>query len=128
MKFAHRLAYYFGGFSLGIILLIFFLSGKRTSCDYGPNARTTKNISKKQKQYTETAETAMAEYQIDTIIVNDLIRYGTVDFSKSDTKSKPCKTYHVENSYKNQEFKLIVRNCDSTATVESITLLKTKSQ
>ncbi|MEZ4855949.1 MAG: hypothetical protein R2812_05690 [Gelidibacter sp.] len=128
MKFIHRLAYYFGGFSLGIILLIFFLSGKKTSCDYGPNARTTKNISKKHKQYSENAEVAMAEYHLDSTIVNDLIRYGTIDFSKSDTQSKPCKTYHVENSFKTQDFKLIVRNCDSVATIQSITLLKHKTQ
>ena len=47
MKFIHRLGYYLGGFSIGLILLAFFLQGKKTSCDYGPNARTTKNIANK---------------------------------------------------------------------------------
>ena len=47
MKFIHRLGYYLGGFSIGLIFLAFFLSGKRASCDYGPDARVLKNIGQK---------------------------------------------------------------------------------
>ena len=47
MKFIHRLGFYLGGFSIGLIFLAFFLSGKKTSCAYGPNARVLKNISTK---------------------------------------------------------------------------------
>ena len=44
MSFAKRLFYYLGGFALGTVILLFFLSGKRTSCDYGPNDRTLKHL------------------------------------------------------------------------------------
>ena len=52
MKFIHRLGYYLGGFSIGLIFLAFFLSGKRASCSYGPDARVLKNISTKQLIYS----------------------------------------------------------------------------
>lgn len=120
MKFIHRLGYYFGGFAIGLIILAFFLSGKKTSCSYSPNARTTKNISQKQKHYSDNALSNMRSYQLDTTVVSDMIKYGSVNFSKSNTEPEDCKTYIIENSYKNQEFSLQIKNCDSIATIESI--------
>ena len=120
MKFIHRVGYYLGGFSIGLIILAFFLSGKKTSCAYSPNARTTKSISQKPKSYSEEALSAMRSFEMDTTIVSDLIQYGSVNFSESDTKSEDCKTYILKNSYKDQEFRLQIKNCDSLATIESI--------
>ena len=120
MKFIHRLAYYLGGFSIGLIILAFFLSGKKTSCDYSPNSRTTKNISQKRKSYSEDALATMRSFEMDTTIVSDMIRHGSVNFSESNTKTEDCKTYIIENSYRDQKFKLQIKNCDSLATVESI--------
>ncbi len=124
MKFIHRLGYYLGGFSIGLIILAFFLSGKKTSCDYGPNARTTKNLWQKEKIYSEEALASMRTFQMDTTMVSNMIRYGTVNFSESDTKNETCKTYILENSFKEQNFKLQIKNCDSFATIESIEPLK----
>lgn len=120
MKFIHRVGYYLGGFSIGLIILAFFLSGKKTSCDYSPNSRTTKNISLKHKSYSEQALSTMQTFEMDTTVVSDMIRYGSVNFSESDTKTEACKTYILENSYKEQEFKLRIKNCDSLAIIESI--------
>ena len=55
MKFTQRLGYYLGGFAIGLVILMFFLNGKDASCDYGPNARTVKNISSKPINYSEAA-------------------------------------------------------------------------
>ena len=120
MKFIHRLGYYLGGFSIGLILLAFFLQGKKTSCDYGPNARTTKNIANKKKHYSGEAQLIMQKHQLDTLTISNIIRYGNVDFSNSDTKSEGCKVYLIENTYKDQEVILSVENCDSIATVKTI--------
>lgn len=120
MKFIHRVGYYLGGFSIGLIILFFFLSGKKTSCAYSPNARTTKNISLKKKNYAEDAVFAMRSFELDTIVVSDMIKHGSVNFSESDTKNDTCKTYIITNSYKEQKFKMQVKNCDSLVTIESI--------
>ncbi|RKE95316.1 hypothetical protein [Ichthyenterobacterium magnum] len=120
MKFIHRVGYYLGGFSIGLVLLAFFLSGKKTSCDYSPNARTVKNISIKKRFYSEAATKTMKTFNLDTLAISKLIKTGNVNFSESDTKSEGCKTYLIENKIDNKDIKLLIKNCDSIATINSI--------
>ncbi|NRB58877.1 MAG: hypothetical protein HRU50_02930 [Winogradskyella sp.] len=120
MKFTQRLAYYLGGFSIGLIILMFFLNGKEASCDYSPNARTTKNISSKPILYTDKTSKFVDENDLDSVAIVNLIKYGNVDFSRSNTNLDSCKIYVVENSYKSQNLELKLRNCDSTATLIDI--------
>ena len=120
MKLIQRIGYYLGGFSLGLILLAFFLSGKKTSCDYGPNARTLKNIGLKKQAYSETALAEMRNYSIDSTEVSKLISSGNVNFSQSDTKLDSCNVYVIENEWKDKEVELSVKNCDSVATLERL--------
>ena len=122
MKLIHRIGYYLGGFSLGLILLAFFLSGKKTSCDYSPNARTIKNINIKKHEYSEAAENAMKTYRLDTLDVFNLIRTGSVNFSESDTKSEGCKMYLIENELEDKDVELRIMNCDSIATIETLVI------
>ena len=119
MKFIHRLGFYLGGFAIGLVLLMFFLNGKDASCDYGPSARTTKNIASKKIIYTSEVSSVLANRNIDSTIVRQLIKFGNVDFSESDIKTIPCKIYHIENSYKEIDVILKVENCDSIAKIIS---------
>ena len=109
-----------GGFSIGLILLAFFSSGKKTSCAYGPNARTIKNISIKERFYSEDTQRAMQNYSLDTLAVSELIKTSNVNFSESDTKADSCKVYLLENEIDDKDVELWVKNCDSSATVQSI--------
>lgn len=124
MKFIQRVGYYLGGFSIGLIILAFFLQGKKTSCDYGPNARTTKNIADKNKLYSDEVKRIMNIYEIDTLTISNLVRFGDVDFSKSNTKLEDCKTYHINNTFKEHKVELFVKNCDSMVIIENITVKK----
>ena len=120
MKFIHRLGYYLGGFAIGLIILMFFLNGKDASCDYGPNARTVKSISSKPLSYSESASIFIQKNTLDSLTVVNLIKYGTVDFSKSNIDLDSCKIYLIENSYKEQEMELKIENCDSLAKIIEI--------
>ncbi|OUS02941.1 hypothetical protein A9Q86_02520 [Flavobacteriales bacterium 33_180_T64] len=120
MKLIHRIGYYLGGFSIGLVLLAFFLGGKKTSCDYGPNARTIKNISIKKHLYSDSTENAMKTYGLDSLTISNLIKTGSVNFSESDTKSEGCKIYLIENELDDKEVELRVKNCDSIATIQSV--------
>jgi len=124
MKFVHRLGYYLGGFAIGIVLLMFFLNGKDASCDYSPNARTVKNISSKPIIYSEDASTFINNHQLDSTNIINLIKYGSVDFSKSKIKINSCKVYYIENSYKERNMELFIKNCDSVATLLKIDYVK----
>jgi hypothetical protein len=123
MKFTQRLAYYLGGFALGLIILMFFLNGKDASCSYSPNARTIKNISTKTILYSDTASSFIKNHQLDSITIINLIKFGSVDFSKSKTKLDSCNVYLIENSFKERDMELTIKNCDSLATLLKIDYL-----
>ena len=120
MKFIHRLGYYLGGFSIGLIILAFFLSGKKTSCSYSPNARVLKNIRVKERVYSESALENLALYELDTTQVSNLLSSGNVDFGRSNTELYSCKTYMITGEASEKSLELLVENCDSIATVLEI--------
>lgn len=124
MKFIHRLGFYLGGFSLGLIILAFFLSGKKTSCDYSPNARVLKNIRIKERAYTEEALEQLKLYQVDTAEVSTILQKGDVDFSRSNTDLDSCKTYWITGRSKIHNLELLFENCDSLATLQKIEITK----
>ena len=120
MKLIHRIGYYLGGFAIGLVILAFFLGGKKVSCSYGPNARTIKNIGIKKHIYSEEVQTAMLNFNLDTLAITDLIKTGDVNFSESETRVEGCKTYIIENILKEQDVEIRIKNCDSTATIQSL--------
>ena len=122
MKFIHRLGYYLGGFSIGLIVLAFFLSGKKASCDYGPNARTIKNISSKKIRYSENTKFFIITYRLDSMKVSNLIKTGDIDFSKSQTHLDSCNIYTIESKLDSEDVILMVENCKEVATIHSLRL------
>ncbi|HLV13862.1 MAG TPA: hypothetical protein VKY41_01685 [Xanthomarina sp.] len=120
MKLLHRIGYYLGGFSIGLVLLAFFLNGKKVSCDYGPEARVLKNINLKDIVFSENIESAILNKKIDSIEVRELLKFGDVNFSKSETRKEPCGIYAVEGKINKIEVVLTVENCDSIATIQDI--------
>ena len=119
MKLIQRIGYYLGGFSLGLILLAFFLNGKKVSCSYGPDARVLKNIKSKNIIYSERALNEMANYNIDSSYINHALLKGDINFDsdKSNPRKEPCGVYYVEDSFKEKEIAFAVENCDSIATI-----------
>ncbi|EZH75455.1 hypothetical protein ATO12_01360 [Aquimarina atlantica] len=123
MKLAQRLFYYLGGFAIGLILLFFFLGGKKASCDYGPSARVLKNIRIKKKAFSEQASSNMMKYEIDTADVSFLLTNGDVIFSKSNTKLDSCKTYFIEGTVKEKNVNMLIENCDSIAKINVLDVI-----
>lgn len=124
MKFIHRLGYYLSGFVVGIIMLMFFLGGKKTSCDWGLDARVLKNIRNKERIVSKDALLFFEAQQIDTSYISYILKAGDVNFKESDIEAKPCKIYQVEGKVNKQELGLIFENCDSTAVLKRVFNLK----
>lgn len=122
MKFIHRLGYYLGGFSIGLIFLAFFLSGKRASCDYGPDARVIKNIGLKQLYYSDDVKSLIASNEIDSTTIALVLRKGDVNFSESNTKLETCKLYVMEKTVEEKDIAITVENCETIATVKSVVI------
>lgn len=116
MRLIQRIGYYLGGFSIGLIVLAFFFSGKKTSCAYGPEARVLKNINSKPLKFRIENST----FLIDTSAVKEALKKGNIDFSKSETRREPCGMYFIEGEIDNERFELSVENCDSVAKIIAI--------
>ncbi|WP_029034906.1 DUF4258 domain-containing protein [Salinimicrobium terrae] len=120
MKFIHRLGYYLGGFAIGLVILAFFLSGKKTSCAYGIDARVLKNIRIKERAYSKEAIAQMQEQMIDTAAISTVLRNGDIDFSRSKTDLDSCKVYMVTGDTDSGDLEMLFENCDSIATLQKI--------
>ncbi|MBB1489759.1 DUF4258 domain-containing protein [Oceanospirillum sp. D5] len=104
---------------MGLIILAFFLSGKKTSCAYGPEARVLKNINSKSKEFSnEVLE------QFDANTIKELLKTGDVNFSKSTPRQKPCGIYLIESSLNDKTIEITVENCDSLVKVNNLSFRK----
>ena len=108
MSFLKRIYYFSTGLIIGIVFLFFIFNGKRSSCNYGPNARVIDNIISKE---------LVLKYQTDSIADDELyglIYKGRVRFNKSDITNEPCPLYFVESG----DLSLLIENCIKQALVE----------
>jgi hypothetical protein len=119
VKLIQRFGYYLGGFSIGIVLLAFFLNGKKVSCDYGPEARVLKNINSKILVYDASVLSALQNRQLDTIGAREVILNGDITIN-SDSRKKPCGLYKIEGLISEQLVSFTIENCDSMAIVKDV--------
>ena len=111
MNFINRLTYFSGGFIIGLLFLMFFLSGKRTSCSYLPDARVKKDILKKSIIFKNHNS------KKDSLVILNTISQGKVDFSKSNTSLEDCKEYYFEDEDKTKKIWVIIKNCKNIAEI-----------
>ena len=117
MKILYRLGYYLAGFSVGLIFLAFILNGKKTSCNYTPNARVIDNLL--QKEVVISEEIRGLNPKLTKEQIKEMIRKGTVNFSKSDTRKDSCRLYHVDLN-KEKTASIEVENCAHTIRITSL--------
>ncbi|MDT0554889.1 hypothetical protein [Patiriisocius hiemis] len=115
MKLIHRLAYYLGGFVIGLIILFFFLGGKDASCDYSPNARTLKNIRLKKREFNPKTLQTLQSKGLDTAAISSILNNGNVLFSESNRDLDSCKQYVIEGEIKETLLKITMENCAEVA-------------
>lgn len=124
MKLIHRLGYYGLGLFFGIVILIFFLGGKKVSCDYSPNARVLKNIKTKNRNFSKSSLFFFQKNNLDTNLVSDILEHGDVDFGKSNTGAEPCSIYFITGQKESEIIELEIENCDSLATIKTARIKK----
>lgn len=120
MAFLKRLGWYLVGLSIGLIFLVFILKKKTGEggldfC-YLPNCRVLKDMRSKPITFSES----LPEQYRDTMMIKAFLKDGDVDFGKSDTKSKPCKTYVISNEHEGVELELTAKNCEEEVLVEGV--------
>ena len=122
MRLKYRLVYFSGGFILGLLLVFFILNKKNTSCAYGLDARTLKNIRLKERAFSDNTLQFLMENKMDTSAISFLLVNGDVNFSESNTKLDSCKQYVIKGKFQEKNLKVRIENCEKVATVITATL------
>ena len=121
MTFKQRLPYFLVGLIIGIIVVIFVWGKKNTSFDYGPNARVLKNIRTKERVFSEDSKQMIANGQIDTAQISQILRNGKADMWNK-LKIDDCIQYDIQGKSTLKNIVLSVKNCESTAYIVAISI------
>lgn len=122
MHILKRIGFYLGGFSIGLILLAFFFSGKKTSCAYFPQERVLKNLRVKPYNLTPEAAQSLAAMQLDTVTINRLLKIGDVDFGESVPRREPCGYFVITGQDEaGNDLMMELDNCKEAVSIVSLT-------
>ena len=122
MKLINRLIYFFVGLSIGLIFLAFLFQKKKTKFNYLPNSRVINDISSKSFHYSPALLTAIAKNKITTSRVQKIVKFGEVNFSKSNTKLDSCNIYIIETKIDQINYSVELENCKNEVKIISYTL------
>jgi hypothetical protein len=122
MSFIHRFSYFLVGAILGSIVVYFIWGKKKTTFCWLPNCRTLKDFRIKKRAFAPPVQKLVNNKELDTAAITDAYLNGTVDFSRSNTKLKTCKTYIVESNYNKKTYEFLVENCDSIALIKNVVI------
>ena len=121
MKFTYRFAYYLIGLLMGLFVVAAIFSGKDTRCNYFPNARVLKDLRNKPFVYSDKASQILNEKWVDTADIKNTLKFGDVDFDKSNLPLEKGKLYTIYGkTAKNQEITVEVINYSDKAVLRDI--------
>ena len=111
MKLSNRLIYFMGGFLIGILILTFIWDKKNTKFPYLPDARVLNDVNSKNVHYSQKLHSAFAKNIITASQIQDILKNGDVNFSKSNTKLDSCNVYIIEKIIKTKNYSVSLENC-----------------
>ena len=115
-----RFTLYGIGFAIGIVLVFFFVGGKKASCNWLPNDRILNIISQKKITFSEEVNNKLSSTETDSLDIMQLLKRGDIDFSKSQVKNEPCRNYWIEGLVDQNNLVITVEICDSIAMVKTL--------
>ena len=121
MKFTYRFAYYLIVLLMGLFVVAAIFSGKDTRCNYFPNARVLNDLRNKPFVYSDKASQILNEKWVDTADIKNTLKFGDVDFDKSNLPLEKGKLYTIYGkTAKNQEITVEVINYSNKAVLRDI--------
>jgi len=115
-----RFALYGFGFFIGIIIVFFFLGGKKASCNWLPNDRMLNIIQQKHISFSPQVKNQLTSTDVDSLDIMQILIDGDIDFSKSQVKNEPCRNYWIQGSLEQNNLVITVELCDSIALVSTL--------
>lgn len=120
MDIKRRFSFFGLGFFMGIIALLFFLNGKKASCNYFPNARMLEILRNKHRFYSDEVQKLIDNKQLDSTDIALFLNHGDIDFSKSKPRQEPCRYYWIDGFIKKDTAAIYVETCDSITTIQHV--------
>ena len=117
-----RFALYGFGFFIGLVLVFFFLGGKKASCNWLPNDRILNIIAQKKISFGDLVKESIASGEADSLEIMQVLQHGDIDFSKSRVKNEPCRNYLIAQDQDQKELIVTVEVCDSVAIVQTLSI------
>tara|TARA_B100000768_G_scaffold74659_1_gene71451 strand:+ start:786 stop:1157 length:372 start_codon:yes stop_codon:yes gene_type:complete len=117
MRLSNRLIYFMGGFLIGVFILFFIWDKKNTKFPYLPEARVLNDINSKKIHYSQKLHIAFAKNIITASEVQNILKNGDVNFSKSNTKIDSCKIYIIEKVLDKKNYLISLENCNNEVKV-----------
>ena len=115
-----RILYYLVGVAISSVRVYFFWQKKKATFDYGMDARTLKTIRIRTRLFTSTAINSMQKFGIDSLKISTILNNGDVDFGRGNPREKPCAEYYITGKKELKKVSLLVKRCDSSATIENV--------
>lgn len=124
MALLKRIGFYVIGLSIGIIILAVLLKKKAEGTGvefcYFPNCRVLKDLRSKPMVFSDDINELLRTEKLDSTDISSFFREGNIDFGKSNTKSKPCKTYVIEGTVNERAVVMEVDNCLQNVVVKEL--------
>jgi hypothetical protein len=121
-EFRKRLPFFLLGLTLGVFLVIFYWSKKDTEFNYAPKARFYKNIQSKELVIEKKVSDFLVSNDLKETTISEIIYRGSIDMWNKK-KVDNCTEYKVTGIKTLKNLQLILKNCDSVATVSEIEFL-----
>ena len=115
-----RILYYLVGVSISSVGVYFFWQKKKATFDYGMDARTLKTIRIRTRLFSNTAKNSMQKFDVDSLKISTILNNGDVDFGRGNPRKKPCAEYYITGKKELKKVNILVKRCDSTATIENV--------
>lgn len=112
MNLRQRFLRFLIGFSIGSLMVVFFLNKKSAKCNYLPNDRVIGEIEFRPKKYSENVLQFLKEAQLDTTyVLTKIVPNGEIDFEASQPRKKPCGEYLMYSETEKGNFQLKFTKC-----------------
>ena len=97
MPFFNRFLFFIFGITIGVLLIIFSLQYRKDKItfNYFPNSRVKQHFIKNDIIFSERSLCKMNCFGLDTIMLNEYIANGSVDFKKSKIRGYTNKLYYL---------------------------------
>ncbi len=121
MTVKQRLPYYLVGLFIGIVIVKFVFTEKKSSFDYLPNARVLKSIRNKPIVFSLKVKLLLDSNKIDSVSIAQILKNGDVDIWNK-VKLDSCIKYNIQGEDSLKNITLSVKRCKSIAYIEKISI------